>query len=89
MKKIGGEALDPIYDTSDILAEPHFAARHNIVEMADEVGSLIRMPSITPGIEGIETAVRHLGPARDDWAVKRPGFLAADQSVLWSILVIC
>ncbi len=53
-----------IYDTNDILAEPHFPARHNIVEIADEDGGVIRMPRITPRIEGIETAVRHLGPAR-------------------------
>jgi hypothetical protein len=57
--------------------------------MADDEGGVIRMPGITPRIEGVETAVRHLGPSRDDWGVKRPGFVAADQSVLESILVTC
>jgi crotonobetainyl-CoA:carnitine CoA-transferase CaiB-like acyl-CoA transferase len=66
--------LGPIYDTNDILAEPHFPARHNIVEMADDDGGVIRMPGITPRIEGVETAVRHLGPSRgqdNDWIQQR------------------
>jgi crotonobetainyl-CoA:carnitine CoA-transferase CaiB-like acyl-CoA transferase len=56
--------LGPIYDTNDILAEAHFPARHNIIEMADDDGGLIRMPAITPRIEGVETSVRRLGPSR-------------------------
>jgi crotonobetainyl-CoA:carnitine CoA-transferase CaiB-like acyl-CoA transferase len=65
--------LGPIYDTNDILAESHFPARRNIAAMADEDGAMIRMPSITPRIEGIETAVRHLGPARshDNESIQR------------------
>ena len=51
-----------IYTASDIAEDPHYAARENIVDIADaEVGS-VRMPAPLPKLKRTPGRITHAGP---------------------------
>lgn len=54
--------LGQIYDTDDILNDPHVKARGNVVRVSDG-GQTVSMPAVTPRVIGWEASVRTLGPS--------------------------
>jgi crotonobetainyl-CoA:carnitine CoA-transferase CaiB-like acyl-CoA transferase len=73
--------IGPVFDTSDVLNDPHFAARNNIVEVRDKDGTSLPMPNIVPRISGVETSIRRAGPslgADSDVVLRRAGFSARE-----------
>jgi crotonobetainyl-CoA:carnitine CoA-transferase CaiB-like acyl-CoA transferase len=53
--------VGPIFDTADLLADPHVRERQNIV-LWDDGGEQTLMPAIIPRIVGRPVRIRHLGP---------------------------
>jgi crotonobetainyl-CoA:carnitine CoA-transferase CaiB-like acyl-CoA transferase len=51
-----------IYRAADMLADPHFAARKSIVEVADRDFGRIRMQGVFPRLSATPGAVRWAGP---------------------------
>jgi crotonobetainyl-CoA:carnitine CoA-transferase CaiB-like acyl-CoA transferase len=78
--RMGREAdvvIGPIMDAGDIMAHPQVASRSNVVRIPLDDGSSLAMPGIFPRIEGIETEIRHAGPAigaNSDLILTRLGF---------------
>jgi crotonobetainyl-CoA:carnitine CoA-transferase CaiB-like acyl-CoA transferase len=55
--------FSPIYDASDIFADPHFAAREAIVTVADTELGEVRMQCVVPRFSETPGSVRRAGPA--------------------------
>ena len=55
--------FSPIYDASDIFADPHFIARKTIVSVADDELGDIRMQCVVPRFSETPVAVRSAGPS--------------------------
>ena len=55
--------IGPIYRTDEVLADPHVAAREDVVAVAGPDGGSLRMPAPVPKIAGAGAVVRHAGPA--------------------------
>ncbi len=53
----------PVLDISDIFADPHYAARENIVAVPDEDFGTVRMQNVTPRFSATPGRVRHSGGA--------------------------
>jgi crotonobetainyl-CoA:carnitine CoA-transferase CaiB-like acyl-CoA transferase len=58
-----GVPVCPIYSIADIFADPHFAAREDIVAPEDPVVGRVPMPAVLPRFSRTPGAVRHTGPA--------------------------
>jgi formyl-CoA transferase len=52
-----------IYRAVDMLADPQFAARKSIIEVADNSGRSIPMQNVSPRFAGTPTSVRWTGPS--------------------------
>ena len=64
--RVLGEANVPfggIYTAADIVADPHYAARSNIVRVADGEHGEVTMPGVVPRLEGTPGRITHAGPA--------------------------
>lgn len=57
-----GVPATKVYATSDILADPHFAAREQIVEVPSEQHGALPQPGIVPKLSRTPGAVRHRAP---------------------------
>jgi crotonobetainyl-CoA:carnitine CoA-transferase CaiB-like acyl-CoA transferase len=55
--------FSPIYDASDIFADPHFVARQAIVSVADDELGDVRMQCVVPRFSETPVSVRTAGPA--------------------------
>jgi crotonobetainyl-CoA:carnitine CoA-transferase CaiB-like acyl-CoA transferase len=55
--------FSPIYDASDIVADPHFIARQAIVSVADDELGEVRMQCVVPRFSETPVAVRCAGPS--------------------------
>jgi crotonobetainyl-CoA:carnitine CoA-transferase CaiB-like acyl-CoA transferase len=55
--------FSPIYDASDIFADPHFVARGTIVKVADEELGEVRMQCVVPRFSETPVSVRRTGPS--------------------------
>ena len=51
----------PVLDIGDIMADPHYAARGNIVTVPDEDFGSVRMQGVAPHFSNTPGAVRHAG----------------------------
>jgi crotonobetainyl-CoA:carnitine CoA-transferase CaiB-like acyl-CoA transferase len=51
----------PVFDIRDIFADPHYAARENIVHVPDEDFGSVRMQNVTPRFLSTPGEVRHAG----------------------------
>ena len=51
----------PVYDISDIAADPHYAARENIVPVPDVDFGTVKMQNVTPKFSSTPGRVRHAG----------------------------
>jgi crotonobetainyl-CoA:carnitine CoA-transferase CaiB-like acyl-CoA transferase len=55
--------IGPIYDVRDMLEDPHFRARQDIVEVSGGAAPApIPMPAVLPPIPGVESRIRRAGP---------------------------
>jgi crotonobetainyl-CoA:carnitine CoA-transferase CaiB-like acyl-CoA transferase len=60
----------PVYDIRDIMNDPHFKAREDIIEVEDPKLGTIRMPGVMPKFSRTPGEVRHPGGtmgADNDW----------------------
>jgi len=55
--------FSPIYDASDIFADPHFIARQTIVSVADDELGDVRMQCVVPRFSETPVSVRSAGPS--------------------------
>jgi crotonobetainyl-CoA:carnitine CoA-transferase CaiB-like acyl-CoA transferase len=55
--------FSPIYDASDIFADPHFIARNAIVSVADDELGEVRMQCVVPRFSETPVSVRCAGPS--------------------------
>jgi crotonobetainyl-CoA:carnitine CoA-transferase CaiB-like acyl-CoA transferase len=55
--------FSPIYDASDIFADPHFIAREAIVTVADDELGEVRMQCVVPRFSETPVSVRRAGPS--------------------------
>ena len=55
--------FSPIYDASDIFADPHFIARETIVTVADDELGEVRMQCVVPRFSETPVSVRRAGPS--------------------------
>jgi crotonobetainyl-CoA:carnitine CoA-transferase CaiB-like acyl-CoA transferase len=53
----------PVLDISDIVNDPHYLARENIISVADEDFGSVRMQGVTPKFQDTPGEVRHSGRA--------------------------
>jgi crotonobetainyl-CoA:carnitine CoA-transferase CaiB-like acyl-CoA transferase len=53
-----------IYDVSDIVKDPHYLAREDVLEVPDDELGTIRMQGVVPKFPGRKHTVRHGGKAR-------------------------
>lgn len=56
----------PINSIADIFADPHFAARENILRLTDAVVGEVAVPNVVPRLSASPGAVDSLGPALGD-----------------------
>ncbi len=57
-----GGVVGPVYDSAQIVADPHYREREDVVEVADpEIGTTL-MPGIVPKFSDTPGAVEHAGP---------------------------
>ncbi|MFQ5426432.1 MAG: CaiB/BaiF CoA transferase family protein, partial [Gaiellales bacterium] len=54
--------IAPVYDAAQILGDPHYRARHSIVEVADRDLGEVAMPGIVPRLSKTPGVIRHTGP---------------------------
>lgn len=62
--RIFGEAvpIGPIHSIADIFADPHYAARQNIVEVADKKWGWVKMQGVVPQLSASPGEVKWPGP---------------------------
>ncbi|CAN5256657.1 CoA transferase [soil metagenome] len=53
----------PVLDIADIMSDPHYAARENIISVPDEDFGSVRMQNVTPKFADTPGEVRHSGGA--------------------------
>jgi crotonobetainyl-CoA:carnitine CoA-transferase CaiB-like acyl-CoA transferase len=53
----------PVYGIDEIFTDPHYAARGNILRVADPRAGEVAIPNVIPRMSGTPGAVRWLGPA--------------------------
>jgi crotonobetainyl-CoA:carnitine CoA-transferase CaiB-like acyl-CoA transferase len=66
----GDVIAGPIYDIRDIMSDPHFKARQDIIEIEDPDLGTIKMPGVMPKFSRTPGSVRHPGKSRgadNDW----------------------
>lgn len=72
----------PVYDIRDIFADPHYAARNDIVSVPDDDFGTVRMQNVTPRFLGTPGEVRHsgrgLGADNDDIYIRELGLDPAE-----------
>ncbi|MGE5504719.1 MAG: CaiB/BaiF CoA transferase family protein [Actinomycetota bacterium] len=56
----------PLNDIADIFADPHFAARGNLVTVADEALGEVVVPGVVPTLSETPGRIAHLGPRLGD-----------------------
>lgn len=73
--------VGPLYDTADLLDDPHLAARADIAWVDDGSGQALPQPNVLPKITGMAGRIRHAGPAigADSDAVLREIGFSADE----------
>ena len=78
--------VGPLFDATELLADPHVAARQDIVRVPDARGRELPMPAPLPHIKHLPGRVRHAGPAigADTSAVLRD--LGFDDAALAGLL---
>jgi formyl-CoA transferase len=59
-----GAAAGPVYSVEEILADPHFCSRENVVAVDDEELGPVRMQNVTPRLAGSPGRIRWAGPPR-------------------------
>ena len=59
----GGVPCGPIYSIADILSDPHYAARGDLVTMEDERAGPVTVPAPMPFLSATPGRLNHLGPA--------------------------
>jgi crotonobetainyl-CoA:carnitine CoA-transferase CaiB-like acyl-CoA transferase len=72
----------PVYDIRDIVEDPHYAAREDIIEVDDPDLGTIRMPGVMPKFSRTPGSVRHAGGragADNDWFFGTELGLTADE----------
>jgi crotonobetainyl-CoA:carnitine CoA-transferase CaiB-like acyl-CoA transferase len=57
-----GVPVCPIYSIADIFADPHYAAREDIISPEDPVVGAVPMPAVLPRFSRTPGAVHHVGP---------------------------
>jgi crotonobetainyl-CoA:carnitine CoA-transferase CaiB-like acyl-CoA transferase len=57
-----GAAIAPIYDVSDVFADPHFKARGSIATVPDDDLGEIRMQNLVPKLGRTPGEITHAGP---------------------------
>lgn len=57
-----GVPVSLVYDAEDIFNDPHYAARHDIVEMPHPTLGTIKMPGITPVFSETPGEIKWVGP---------------------------
>jgi crotonobetainyl-CoA:carnitine CoA-transferase CaiB-like acyl-CoA transferase len=55
-------AVGPVYNVRDIISDPHYVARQNVVAVEDEELGTIRMQSVTPRLSETPGRIRSAGP---------------------------
>ena len=66
----GDVVAGPVYDIRDIMDDPHYKAREDIIEVEDPNLGSIRMPGVMPKFSRTPGAVRHPGKplgADNEW----------------------
>lgn len=58
----GDAVVAPVYDVSDVFADEQYAARDNLVEVADEDVGTITTQGVVPKLTRTPGAIEHLGP---------------------------
>jgi crotonobetainyl-CoA:carnitine CoA-transferase CaiB-like acyl-CoA transferase len=56
-------ALGPVYDASQIFADPHFRARQSLVKIPDSVLGALTLCNVVPRLSATPGAIAWLGPA--------------------------
>ena len=56
-------ALGPVYDASQIFADPHFRARESLVTVPDPVLGALTLCNVVPRLSATPGAIAWLGPA--------------------------
>lgn len=60
---VAGEVpFAPVYNVADVVADPHFAARENIVAVPDPELGTVRMQGVVPRLSATPGRVSHAGP---------------------------
>ena len=57
----GAVPSGPINSIADIFADPHFAARENMIEVEDERAGALTVPNVVPRLSETPGRVKHLG----------------------------
>ena len=57
----GAVPSGPINSIADIFADPHFAARENMIKVKDERAGTLTVPNVVPRLSGTPGKVNHLG----------------------------
>ena len=53
----------PVYGIDEIFEDPHYAARHNIVEVEDGRAGTVSIPNVVPQLSATPGGIKWLGPA--------------------------
>lgn len=59
-----GAVHGPVYDVSDIVKDPHYLARNDVIDVPDDDFGSIRMQGVVPKFHGRTHVVRHAGRGR-------------------------
>jgi len=59
-----GAVHGPVYDVADIVADPHYLARGDVIEVPDDDLGTIRMQGVVPKFPGRDHKVKHAGRRR-------------------------
>jgi crotonobetainyl-CoA:carnitine CoA-transferase CaiB-like acyl-CoA transferase len=69
----------PVYTAADIVADEHFRARGDLIDVPDEALGPITMQGVVPKFPGHEHVVRHAGAARGTFNAEVFGELGLDE----------
>src|SRR3546814_6621835 len=53
----------PVYGIDEIFEDPHYAARHNIVDVEDGRAGTVSIPNVVPQLSATPGGIKWLGPA--------------------------